>query len=83
MAQLSARLSTSIPGRGKEHHMPLRIDRHQNVYHSKDVADKTAAQLSSGEDEGWTYTVQLSDRTNLYVIAVRDEDNEFVAYWSR
>jgi len=61
----------------------LRIDHHQNVYHSKDVADKTAAQLSSGEDEGWTYTVQLSDRTNLYVVAVRDENNEFVAYWSR
>jgi hypothetical protein len=51
------------------------------------VARILAQQLAHGEDDGWTFSVELDPGTpptteTLAKIAVRDEENTFVGYWT-
>ncbi|MFA7332450.1 MAG: hypothetical protein WC326_15380 [Candidatus Delongbacteria bacterium] len=50
------------------------------VFHTQAEAGKAAAELASGETEGWTYTVVLDPMgSGRCTIDVRDEDGEFVS----
>lgn len=58
--------------------MPTIIQPHQAFM--PEVAAKKAADLASQDEDGWTYEVEQGDGP-LAVVAIYDEDGEFVGYW--
>ena len=48
-------------------------------------ASRIAADLNSGEQDGWTYEVvpDLDAPTEYAAVAMYDENHEFVAYWNQ
>lgn len=46
-------------------------------------AARICAELKAGDEDGWTYTPIPDPKGGpLSIIEIRDEDNEFVGYWT-
>lgn len=59
-----------------------RIDRQPPTEYPLAVARSMAKELSSGEDEGWTYTAVSSGKSGKAYVEVRDEKGVFLSHWS-
>lgn len=49
------------------------------IFRSVESAEAIAEEFRSGEEEGWSYVVVERDGGS-WVIEIRDEDGEFIAY---
>jgi hypothetical protein len=50
------------------------------IFNTLAEANKAAAELATGEDEGWTYTPILDPKgSGRCTIEIRDEDGHFVS----
>lgn len=58
-----------------------RIDRHPPSTMIKKEAEHVAHELQSGDPDGWTYTPVPCNEPPLYVVEIRDEEGEFVAFY--
>ena len=64
---------------------PLDVLPQPESWMSTQRASRIAADLNSGEQDGWTYEVvpDLDAPTEYAAIAVYDEKHEFIQYWNQ
>lgn len=60
--------------------MRLLLSAPARIFYTQAEADKTAAELATGETEGWTYTpIPDPKGSGRCTIEIRDEDGHFVS----
>ncbi len=52
----------------------------RKVYETYSEAKRIAEMLGDGDEDGWTYRVRET-RDAEWVIAIFDDENQFVEYW--
>lgn len=61
----------------------MRLDQKPVKLYTREDAERIVYDLSIGELDGWTYTAEEYNDTQLYCITLRTKEREFIGRWTQ